>query len=388
MNEIRNTTELRHGLAEEVSRFMQTWRIFRKNRLAIWGMIIFILFFLVAIAGLVLTTGDRPVLDPSTVRLSEKLLKPFSLPDLGMVRAGELPVAGVYIFGTDDLGRDVFARMLQGAWVSLTVGFVAVGISVIIGIVLGGLAGYYSNLKLRSTHALGFLSIFVSAVFLASGQRNLALAAGMSGVLFGILSVLYYLFYTREGTCPESGFVKFLFAETFSVDTLIMRIVDIMLCFPSFFLILTVVAILPPSIYNIMIVIGLTSWMGTTRFVRAEFLSLREQDFVSAARAMGISDMSIIFRHMIPNAVAPVLVSATIGIASAILTEAGLSFLGFGVPPPHATWGNILSDGKRFLFDAPWLTYIPGLSILVVVLAFNLFGEGLRDALNPRLRKR
>jgi peptide/nickel transport system permease protein len=166
-----------------------------------------------------------------------------------------------------------------------------------------------------------------------------------------------------------------------------MRAVDVMLCFPSFFLILTVVAILPPSIYNIMAVIGLTSWMGTARFVRAEFLSLREQDFVLAAKALGLSDARIIFRHLVPNAVAPVLVSATLGIAGAILTEAGLSFLGFGVPPPHATWGNILSDGKRFLFDAPWLTLIPGSAVLTVVLAFNLFGEGLREALNPRLRR-
>jgi peptide/nickel transport system permease protein len=173
-----------------------------------------------------------------------------------------------------------------------------------------------------------------------------------------------------------------------SVDTLIMRIVDIMLCFPSFFLILTVVALLPASIYNIMIVIGLTSWMGTTRFVRAEFLSLREQDFVAAVKALGASNSRIIFRHMMPNAIAPVLVSATIGIATAILTEAGLSFLGFGVPPPHATWGNILSDGKNFIFDAPWLTFIPGIAILIVVLSFNLFGEGLRDLLNPKLRER
>ena len=137
-----------------------------------------------------------------------------------------------------------------------------------------------------------------------------------------------------------------------------------------------------------MIVIGLTSWMGSARFVRAEFLSLREQDFVTAARALGVSDWRIIFRHMVPNAIAPVLVSATIGIAGAILTEAGLSFLGFGVPPPHATWGNILSDGKNYLFDAPWLTFIPGIAILVVVLSFNLFGEGLRDILNPKLRER
>jgi peptide/nickel transport system permease protein len=172
------------------------------------------------------------------------------------------------------------------------------------------------------------------------------------------------------------------------VDIIIMRLVDIMLCFPSFFLILTVVALLPASIYNIMIIIGLTSWMGTTRFVRAEFLSLREQDFVTAARALGLSNWRIIFRHMIPNAIAPVLVSATIGIASAILTEAGLSFLGFGVPPPHATWGNILSDGTRFIFDAPWLTFVPGIDILIVVLSFNLFGEGLRDIFNPKLRER
>ena len=185
---------------------------------------------------------------------------------------------------------------------------------------------------------------------------------------------------------PE--WLNFLFKGTITIDTLIMRFVDIMLCFPSFFLILTVVALLPASIYNIMIVIGLTSWMGATRFVRAEFLSLRELDFVTAARALGVSDWRIIFRHMIPNAVAPVLVSATIGIATAILTEAGLSFLGFGVPPPHATWGNILSDGKRFIFDAPWLTFIPGFAILIIVLSFNLFGEGLRDILNPKLRER
>lgn len=316
--------ELNHGLAEEVSPFTEAWRIFSRNRLALWGLIIFIIFFIVAVSGLILTMGDSPVLDPAKVRLSEKLLSPFSSVNTEMIAPSDRPLLGVYLLGTDDLGRDVFARMMQGAWVSLTVGFVAVGISVLIGIIFGGIAGYYGALRI--------------------------------------------------------GFV--------TVDTIIMRLVDIMLCFPSFFLILTVVAILPASIYNIMIVIGLTSWMGTTRFVRAEFLTLREQDFVAAAKVMGINDISIIFRHMIPNAIAPVLVSATIGIAGAILTEAGLSFLGFGVPPPHATWGNILSDGKRFLFDAPWLTYIPGLSILVVVLAFNLFGEGLRDAMNPKLRKR
>ncbi|HDH34441.1 MAG TPA: ABC transporter permease [Nitrospirae bacterium] len=373
-------------MAEEVSRFTEAWRIFNKNRLALWGLVIFTVFFLVAVSGLVLTVGDNPVLDPAKVRLSEKLLPPVSPVDTEMVKPEDRPFAGIYLLGTDDLGRDVLARMMQGAWVSLTVGFVAVGIAVLIGIIMGGLAGYYGNVRINFMQLLAMAAFFTSMVFLISGQKEMAINFMTASALFVSFSIVYY-FVSVKGS-GDPGAMRFFFFDTVSVDSLIMRFVDIMLCFPSFFLILTVVAILPASIYNIMIVIGLTGWMGTTRFVRAEFLSLREQDFVSAARAMGIRDMSIIFRHMIPNAIAPVLVSATIGIAGAILTEAGLSFLGFGVPPPHATWGNILSDGKRFLFDAPWLTYIPGLSILVVVLAFNLFGEGLRDALNPRLRKR
>ena len=135
-----------------------------------------------------------------------------------------------------------------------------------------------------------------------------------------------------------------------------------------------------------MIVIGITGWVGPARFVRAEILSLREREFVLAAQSLGAGAVRLVFRHLLPNSMGPVLVSATLGIASAILTEAGLSFLGFGVPPPDATWGNILSSGKNYLFDAPWLTFVPGIAILVVVLAFNLFGEGLRDALNPKLQ--
>jgi peptide/nickel transport system permease protein len=319
------------------------------------------------------------------VRLQEKLRPPLSHPNLKTLRPEETPKLGLYLFGTDDLGRDVFARMLQGAWVSLTVGFVAVGIAVLIGIFLGGIAGYFGQNHIRLDHILIALLLFTGAVLLFMGKRYL-------GVIFlipGIASIIYTLLLKKRSVKKaQSTWLQILHKETISVDTLIMRIVDIMLCFPSFFLILTVVALLPASIYNIMIVIGLTSWMGTTRFVRAEFLSLREQDFVTAVKALGISNLRIIFRHMVPNAIAPVLVSATIGIATAILTEAGLSFLGFGVPPPHATWGNILSDGKRFIFDAPWLTFVPGFAILIVVLSFNLFGEGLRDILNPKLRER
>jgi len=138
----------------------------------------------------------------------------------------------------------------------------------------------------------------------------------------------------------------------------------------------------------VMLVIGLTSWMGTARFVRAEFLSLKERDFVQAARASGARSSRIIFAHILPNALTPVLVSASIRIAGAILLESGLSFLGFGVPPPRPTWGNIISDGKAYVFDAPWMIVFPGLAIFITVLAFYLLGEGLRDALDPRLKYR
>jgi len=309
-------------LGELETPFQQVWRTFRKDRLAMAGLFVLVALVVLALVGK-LVTEAWVVFDPTTVRLPDKLRPPMSpassdlLPEL-------TPPFGIYFFGTDELGRSVFARMLQGSFVSLSVGFVAVSISLAIGITLGGLAGFYGPRK------IGFISI----------------------------------------------------------DSLIMRFTDVALCFPTFFLILTVVALLPPSIYNIMAVIGLTSWMGTCRFVRAEFLSLREQDFVTAAKALGLPERRIIFRHMVPNAMAPVLVSASIDVAHAILTESALSFLGFGVRPPFATWGNILADGRSYILDAPWLFAIPGSAILVVVLAFNLVGEGLRDAMNPKLRKR
>jgi len=170
------------------------------------------------------------------------------------------------------------------------------------------------------------------------------------------------------------------------VDLCIMRLVDIMLCFPSFFLILAVIAFLEPGIFNIMAVIGLTSWMGITRLVRAEFLSLKGRDFVLAERAMGASSLRIIFFHILPNALAPVLVSATLGIASAVLTESALSFLGIGVQPPTPSWGNILTQGKEVLGVAWWLSFYPGIAILLTVLGYNLLGEGIRDAIDPRLK--
>lgn len=273
------------------------WRYFKKSRLAVGGMALILITFFIAASASVLAPYDPGKTDVSTK------LKPPSL---------------THYLGTDQLGRDVFSRMLFGSRVSLSVGFVAVAISICIGILVGALAGYYGRW----------------------------------------------------------------------IDSLLMRFVDIMLCFPSFFLILTVVALLGPSLFKVMVVIGITSWMGTSRFVRAEFLSLRERDFTQAAKALGVKDFRIIFRHILPNALAPVFVTATLDVATAILVEAGLSFLGFGVQPPAPSWGNILTEGRTYIFDAWWLTVFPGLAILITVLSFNLLGEGLRDALDPRLRGR
>jgi peptide/nickel transport system permease protein len=227
------------------------------------------------------------------------------------------PPSTAHPFGTDALGRDVLSRILYGGRVSLWVGFVAVGISTAIGLILGLVSGYAGRL----------------------------------------------------------------------VDEIVMRGVDVMLCFPSFFLILAVIAFLTPSLVNIMVVIGLTSWMGVARLVRAETLSLKSRDFVLAARAAGAGPARIVFVHIMPNALAPVLVSATLGVAGAILVESALSFLGLGVQPPAPSWGNMLMEGKEVLEIAPWLSVFPGLAILVIVLGYNLVGESLRDALDPRLRR-
>ena len=222
-----------------------------------------------------------------------------------------------HLFGTDDLGRDVFSRMLYGARVSLWIGFVSVSISVSIGITLGLIAGYFRGL----------------------------------------------------------------------VDEFIMRFVDVMLCFPSLFLILAVIAFLGQSLLNIMIIIGLTSWMGVARLVRAETLSLRERDFIYAARLSGAGTARILLRHILPNTAAPVLVSATLGVAGAILLESSLSFLGIGVEYPMPSWGNILIEGKQTLGVAWWLSLFPGFAILLTVLGYNLVGEGLRDLLDPRISR-
>lgn len=210
----------------------------------------------------------------------------------------------------------------------------------------------------------------------------------LSRMLYGA-RVSLWVGFVAVGISASIGTVLGLIAGYFRgiVDELIMRFVDVMLCFPSFFLILAVIAFLEPSLGNIMIVIGLTSWMGVARLVRAETLTLRERDFVAASRLAGAGTARILFMHILPNAIAPVLVAATLGVAGAILTESALSFLGLGVQPPMPSWGNMLMEGKDVLEFAPWLSLFPGTAILITVLGYNLLGESLRDIFDPRLRR-
>lgn len=317
------------------------WHHFKKDRLAMTGLFFVFLLFLVAIfspfiAGnkpIVMKWGDKiyfPAVhssvemknidykklageDPNIFAIFPPI--PYSPNEYNLNELLDAP-SSKHLLGTDDQGRDVASQLIHGSRISLTIGFVAVSIYVIIGIILGALAGYYGGW----------------------------------------------------------------------IDILISRIIEIMMCFPTFFLILAVLAFVGPSIYNIMIVIGVTSWTGVARLIRGEFLKLRSQEFVVASEASGAKDRRVIFRHILPNSLAPVLVSATFGVASAILVESGLSFLGFGVPPYVPSWGGLLSQSRDFLDIAWWLTLSPGFAIFITITAYNLVGEGLRDAIDPRLR--
>lgn len=323
------------------------WHYFRRNRPAMIGLGVTLSFVVVAVFAPLLA-NNRPIVlyyeghwhwplfskaekiqipdlkKPTTPLFQSDVggpgnfaiwpLVPYSPTEYDLLRTLS-PPSSLHWFGTDDRGRDVLSRMIYGARISLSVGFVAVGIALIIGIFLGALAGYFGGW----------------------------------------------------------------------VDNVISRSIEILLTIPTFFLIIAIIAFLPPSIYNIMVVIGLTGWTGVARFVRAEFFKLKRLDFILASRALGASDTRIIFFHMLPNAMAPVLVSAVFGIAGAILTESSLSFLGFGVPPPTPSWGDILSQSRDYIEFAWWLTTFPGLAIFLSITAYNLVGEGLRDAMDPKL---
>ncbi len=268
----------------------------KTNKFFIIGVIFILLLILTAIFAPVLTPYT-----PSQQNLIERLQAP----------------SAQHLFGTDDLGRDVFARIVYGSRISLSVGFISVFIILCIGTFFGIIAGYYGG----------------------------------------------------------------------TIDYIIMRFTDIVLCFPTFFLIILVIAFIEPNIYNVMIVIGCTSWPGLARLVRAEVLSLKEREFILAAKMMAISNVKIFFVHILPNIVSPLMVYSSLAIGGAILTESALSFLGLGVQPPMPSWGQILTSGKDYIYMAWWLSVFPGIAILVTVLSFNLVGEAIRDAFDPKNRE-
>lgn len=263
------------------------------NKFAMIGLIIITLLILVAVFA--------PVISPYTPS-QQNIFERLQSPSL------------THVFGTDDLGRDVFTRMVFGARISLAVGFISVFIILLIGTFLGIVSGYYGG----------------------------------------------------------------------KIDYIIMRFTDIVLCFPTFFLIILVIAFVEPNIYNVMIVIGVTSWPGLARLVRAEVLSLKEREFILVSKMMAISNIKIFCVHILPNIISPLMVYSSLAIGGAILTESALSFLGLGVQPPMPSWGQILTSGKDYIYMAWWLSLFPGVAILVTVLAFNLIGEAIRDIFDPK----
>jgi peptide/nickel transport system permease protein len=331
-------------LSESVGYWKGVWIEYKRDKLSVLALFLILALFLVAVFD-DLIAGKKPII----IKYNDKFYSPavFNHKELmGMDFSDHNEIKAIadfaifppikysptendllsvlsspdqnHYFGTDDRGRDVLSRMIHGAKISLSIGFVAVGIAFIIGIILGGIAGYY-------------------------GGRT---------------------------------------------DFIISRLFEIMITFPVFFLILTILAFRDPSIYNIMIVIGATGWTGIARLVRGDFLKIRNYDYINAQKALGANDIRIMFLHILPNALAPVLVAATFGIAGAILTESALSFLGFGVPPPTPSWGDVLSQSKKYVDFAWWLVIFPGLAIFLTVTSFNLVGEGFRNALDPKLRGR
>lgn len=272
-------------------------RHFRRNKPALVGLGLILLLYLVALLAPYLAPYD-PIAQHDIARTS------FRAP------------SGEYLLGTDKFGRDVLSRILYGARISLSIGFVATALSITIGTLIGAVAGYVGG----------------------------------------------------------------------KVDAALMRFTDMVLAFPRLVLLIMIVALFGPSITVIILVLGLTQWPGTTRIVRGDVLSLREREFIQAAHALGMSGTRIVLRHLVPNVLAPVIVTATLGIGNTIVMEAGLSFLGMGVQPPTPTWGSMVAEGRDNLLGAWWVATFPGLTIVLVVLAFNLVGDGLRDALDPRLR--
>ena len=280
---------------ENKSNLNDIWKKFKKNKMAVVSLFLILLFIISAFLAPIIAPYDPALQNMSYDGIPQ-------------------PPSFKHLFGTDNYGRDLFSRAIFGTQISLLVGFGAVGIYMLIGIVLGAISGYFGGI----------------------------------------------------------------------VDSMIMRISDIMLSIPTLFFILTLQVLLAPSVWNVIFVIGFTGWAGPTRLMRAQALSLKESLFVEAAKSFGAKKIHIILRHIIPNAMSPMIVTATLGIASAILMESTLSFLGLGVQEPSASWGNMLMRAQEYMTTAPWMAIFPGILIMLVVISFNFLGDGLRDAFDPK----
>ena len=271
------------------------WSRFLKHKMAVVSLFVIVLLLLIALLAPFISPYDPDAVDPIN-RLSGP--------------------SAAHLLGQDQLGRDILSRIIWGSRVSLSVGFLAGSISLVVGVVLGALAGFYGGW----------------------------------------------------------------------VDNVIMRVAEIFVTIPQFLLVIAVVAALGPSLNNLLIVIGLTSWNSYARQVRAKVMQIKQLDYTEAARALGCDDKRIIFKHILPNAVVPIIVTATLNIASVILLESSLTFLGFGAQPPQSTWGSILNEGRAYILNASHICTYPGIAIMITVLSFNLMGDGLRDALDPKMK--
>ncbi|MFY9517280.1 ABC transporter permease [Acetomicrobium sp.] len=282
-------------LAKSDNTFYGLMRRLLRSKAAIFGLVIIGLMFICALFAPLIATHDYVKQDlPSMLQ----------------------PPSKAHLFGTDEFGRDIFSRVIYGSRVSIKVGFLAVGISLLTGLFFGSIAGYYGRL----------------------------------------------------------------------LDSVICALIDIALAFPMTLLAIAIIAVLGPGLFNVCLAIALSSWGSFARIARGQFLSLKNQEFVEAARILGYSDARIIFRHILPNSLAPLVVLTTLEVPKAIIVEATLSFLGLGIQPPLPSWGSIMSSGRSFLFHAPWITIFPGVMIILIVMGFNLLGDALRDSLDPRLR--
>ena len=283
---------------KSTGQWAEVWKRLKKNKMAIAGLIILIILILIAIFADQIADYDSVVIkqDPSI-----RLQRPSK----------------DHWFGTDNHGRDIFARIVHGARISLSVGIIAVGGAILVGGFLGAIAGFYGG----------------------------------------------------------------------TLDNIIMRIMDVFLAIPSTLLAIAIVSSLGPSLVNLMISVGISSIPSYARVVRASVLTVKDEEFIEAARAVGAKDSRIIMKHIIPNSLAPIIVQGTLGVASAILSAAGLSFLGLGMPRPRPEWGAMLSDSRSFMRQAPHTVIFPGIAIMIAILSLNLLGDGLRDALDPRLKE-